>query len=429
MESTATMTGLVHAMVLLRLALPAVTACGTARPQRSAMRGSESEIRFERNSESSGPRSRVYLALKDGREGPVSTADDAIATRAGETPAPGHVALNWTFPKAASTGTTLAHALVSWSPGEPADCLLGGWRIRFPGRHLPEPSLADSGQYAIVDGPEIDPSNPPPLPPAGEAACTGSVGGACCHVPEGNRDAVVEAGRETITLGTDFGSRTPNDCTDWVGEVSAGRAHFGAVLVDEVPNGPSPIADYELHFGAAAIGANGSFDAAGIAVRHPGRTQVIAECFWGAAANIQNGDGGPRLGAGFSSIVVAARDGSRAVIVTPGARMQVAAVEGGPEARCAVDKAWLKTPTATGDKARVGVEIEYRTPGTDASTLFQFGLTTRDAFQPGAQLGDKLEATKRGAPSPGSSRSRTGRSVRSTAPGPPVHRGALLVCG
>ena len=71
----------------------------------------------------------------------------------------------------------MAYALVSWDGDDPADYLMAGWWAEFPGQHLPELSFGDSIQYAIVDGPEIDPSNPPQLPLEGQATYVGQAGG------------------------------------------------------------------------------------------------------------------------------------------------------------------------------------------------------------------------------------------------------------
>ena len=119
----------VEATVPLLLALLALSLAARARGTRDA----EDGIWFERNSEVAGPHLRVFLTLTDGSEASVSTADDAIGTRPGETPIPGHVARDWTFPKDAETGTTFAHALVSWDLANPADYLIAVWRIPFPG--------------------------------------------------------------------------------------------------------------------------------------------------------------------------------------------------------------------------------------------------------------------------------------------------------
>ena len=313
------MTGRVHAMVPLLLALlvmalaMAVAGCATE----TAMEGAEDGISFERNSEFSDPRLRVFLTLRDGSEGSVNTTDDAIGTRPGETPLPGHEARDWTFLKDAEAGTTLAHALVSWDPGNPADYLMAGWWIQFPGQHPPELSLADSVQYVIVDGPEIDPANPPALPPAGEATYTGNAGGVYVYVPEGDQDAaVVDEYLGTITLSANFADRTLSGCIGCIGDLSTRRAHFGVVLGDEVLDAQSRIADYELNLGAVEIDPKGNFETSDITVTHPERTQVFSDGLWGGTfSNIPNGDGEPRLVTGFSSVVFAESDGSEAAIV------------------------------------------------------------------------------------------------------------------
>ena len=136
----------------------------------------EDGIHFERNTEFSGPRLRVFLTLDDDREVSVNTTEDAVATRPGVTPIPGHRARDWTFIKGTDDGTSVAYALVSWDPGGPADYLMAGWWAEFPGQHLANLSFRDSIQYAIVDGPEIDPANPAELPLEGHATYLGHIG-------------------------------------------------------------------------------------------------------------------------------------------------------------------------------------------------------------------------------------------------------------
>ena len=75
----------------------------------------EGAINFVRNTEFSGPRLRVFLTLEDGSEVSVNTTDDAVETRPGVTPIPGHQAQNWTFIKDVEDGTSVAYALVSWA--------------------------------------------------------------------------------------------------------------------------------------------------------------------------------------------------------------------------------------------------------------------------------------------------------------------------
>ena len=100
------MTGRVHTMVSLLLPLLAVSvsACTTNGPAETAMQGDEGEIRHVRNSEFAGPRLRMFLTLKDGSRASVNTADDAVQTRRGVTPVPGHRARDWTFVKDVKAG-------------------------------------------------------------------------------------------------------------------------------------------------------------------------------------------------------------------------------------------------------------------------------------------------------------------------------------
>lgn len=306
------MNGQVEATFPLLLALLAHSLAACAMGTQDAEEG----IRFERNSEFAGPHLRVFLTLLDGSEASVNTADDAIGTRPGETPIPGHEARDWTFLKDAEAGTTFAHALVSWDPANPADYLMAGWWIQFPGQHLPDLSFADTEQYGIVDGPEIDSAHPPELPPAGTATYSGDAGGVYAYVPKGDWDAAaLDEFRGTITLSADFASRTLSGCIGCVGDLSTRRAHFGFILGNEVRDDRSLIADYELHLGAATISPEGTFETDGITVTHPERTQVSSEGFWGGQlSSIPNGDGEPRLVTGFSSVDFAESDGSEASI-------------------------------------------------------------------------------------------------------------------
>ena len=50
---------------------------------------------------------------------------------------------------------------------------MAGWWAQFPGQHPPDLDFSESEQYALVDGPELDPSNPPQLPLEGQATYIG----------------------------------------------------------------------------------------------------------------------------------------------------------------------------------------------------------------------------------------------------------------
>ena len=276
----------------------------------------EGSIDFERNSEFSGPRLRVFLTLEDGREISVNTTDDAVDSQPGVTPIPGHQARDWTFIKDVEEGTSVAYALVSWDGDDPADYLMAGWWAEFPGQHLPELSFRDSIQYAIVDGPEIDPSNPPQLPLEGQATYVGPAGGLYAYTMgsdwgEDEGAYVIDEYEGAITITADFADGTLSGCIGCLGDLVTRRAHFGLFLGDEVRDAQAVAADYELHFGATPINPDGNFENTDVEVRHPERTVTHAEGDWGGTfSSVPDQSGNPRLVAGFSSASIEESDGS-----------------------------------------------------------------------------------------------------------------------
>ncbi len=273
-------------------------------------------ITFERNSEFSGPRLRVFLTLDDGTEVSVNTTDDAVATEPGATPIPGHRARDWTFVKDADIGTSVAYALVSWDPEDPADYLMAGWWAQFPGQHLPDLSFRDSIQYALVDGPEFDLSAPRRLPVEGRATYVGQAGGLYAYVPgsdwgEDEGAYVIDEYEGEIAIAADFAGGTLSGCIGCAGDLVTRRAHFGIFLGDEARDAQAVAADYELRFGVTLINPDGTFEHDDVEVRHPGRAVTHAEGHWGGTlSNLPDRDGNPRLTAGFSSASFEERDGS-----------------------------------------------------------------------------------------------------------------------
>ena len=278
----------------------------------SSMADEERKIRHVRNSAFTGEHLRVFLTLEDGTDLSVNSADDAIQTRPAVTPIPGHRANDWTFVKETGDGTSVAYALVSWDGDDPADYLMAGWWAQFHGQRYPDLSLEDSTQYAIVDGPEIDTSAPPELPPAGQATYAGPAGGLYTYIPGNDPDAqVVDEYEGTITIEADFASATLRGCIGCVGDLVTRHAHFGVFLGDEVRDAQALAAGYELHLGETPLNPNGTFENADVTVRHPERTVTHSEGFWGGAvSNIADRDGNPRLVTGFSSAGFDEADGS-----------------------------------------------------------------------------------------------------------------------
>ena len=196
-------------------------ALGDCAPDR--MVEDDGRIDCERNSEFRGSHLRVFLTPEDGRRASVNTTDDAVDTRPARTPIPGHRARDWTFVKDVEKSTSVVYALTSWDDDNPADYPMVGWRAEFPGQHLPGRSFEGSAQYAIFDGPETDPANPPELPLDGQPTCTGQAGGLYRYVPgTGWGDAEGTPMRDeyegTITLAADFAERALSGCIGCVGD-------------------------------------------------------------------------------------------------------------------------------------------------------------------------------------------------------------------
>ena len=127
---------------------------------------------------------------------------------------PEHQARDWTFIKDVEEGTLIAYALVSWGGDDPADYPKAGWWAEFPDQHLPKLSFRDSVQYAIVDGPELHPSNPPQLPLEGQASYDGQAGGLYVYVPgtdwgENEGARVIDEYEGRIAIMADFARNTP----------------------------------------------------------------------------------------------------------------------------------------------------------------------------------------------------------------------------
>ena len=293
-------------MIVLVLALGACTSDGTD-PE---MAEDDEGIVFERNSEFQGPRLLVFLNLKDGRPVSVDTGEDAVATEAEPSPIPGHRARNWSFVKEESEGTSLVYAVVSWDGDDPADYLMAGWWAYFDGEHPPELTFANLEEYAILDGPELDPAAPPQLPSGGTAGYAGPAGGVYFHVPGATAEQgyfVLDGWEATVNLTADFGAGTVSGCVGCIGDFvtrpAVVRASRGDVAVD--------ISDYEIRFNPRPYGADGTFDEGIAEIRHPSRRIVESEGNWGGSFSSKaDADGNPRLIAGFGGADYEEEDGT-----------------------------------------------------------------------------------------------------------------------
>ena len=114
-------------------------------------------INLYKNTEFDGENLRLFVNLKDGTETSVNTTDHVFDVQPGMTPVPGHQARAWTFLKITDDATSVAHALVSWYPDDPADYLMAGWWAEFPGQK-PLLSFEDPRLelFALIDGSALD---------------------------------------------------------------------------------------------------------------------------------------------------------------------------------------------------------------------------------------------------------------------------------
>ena len=265
----------------------------------------EGSIRHVRNTEFSGPYLRVFLTLDDGTDLSVNSTDDAIETMADETLIPGHEARNWTFLQENEDGTAVVYALVSWDSADPADYLMAGWWAQFHDQDPSAISFENSTQYAIVDGPEIDPDFPPDVPASGQATYAGQAGGLYGYIPgsdfgENAGAHVLDEWEGRMTLTADFTDGTLSGCIGCDGDLVTRRAHFGVFLGDDVLDVRSVAEGYELHLDAASIDEAGNFELDSVQVMHPDREVTYSEGYWGGGlSNLPDAAGNPRLVTGF----------------------------------------------------------------------------------------------------------------------------------
>ena len=179
----------------------------------------------------------------------------------------------------------------------------------------PPLSLADSEQYAIIDGPELDHGIRPQLPTLGTATYSGQAGGLYSYTPHGSAN-VLEEYQATVTLAADFAHRTLKGCVGCVGDIVPVRKHFNYFLGNEVIDREDVAKDYELHLAPAPLREDGMFESTKVTVTHPERTVATSEGFWGGAVSSRrDAVGNPRLAAGFNIVSFGEEDGSEGLFV------------------------------------------------------------------------------------------------------------------
>lgn len=258
------------------------------------------KIEFGRNSSFAGGHLSVFLVLEDGEFRTVHSLTDVFAERQFETPIPGHAGKALTFLKTHEGGTSVAHAALSWDPGDPEDYLMAGWWAEFPGQQPSELSLADSEQYSIVDGPEVSSLSRPQFPAGGSASYVGQAGGLYVYKAD---TRVIDEYEGMINLQVDFADRTIEGCIGCLGDLVTRRAHFSEFLGEDVVDEASFVLNHEIHLGALEFDElRGQFQGAEARVVHPDLEIVRSSGHWGGQLSERPDPNGlPRLVAGFSS--------------------------------------------------------------------------------------------------------------------------------
>ncbi len=267
-------------------------------------------IVFETNAEFNGPRLRVFLTLEDGREVSVNTHDDAISGVAEPSPIPGHHATSWTLSKEVPEGTSLVYALASWNPDNPQDYLMAGWWAEFNGEHPPNLTYQNLEEYSILDGPEFHSEAPAGLLVSGSASYEGPAGGEYYYVPSTTMEPqpfVVDGWEAMASLNADFEAGTISGCVgctgDFVVRTALVPASRGDVHLD--------ISDFEMHLEAHPYDGKPDFDGGAVQIHHPARQITPTEGSWGGSfSRTPDGDGKPRLVAGFAYGDFEENDGS-----------------------------------------------------------------------------------------------------------------------
>ncbi|MCY4440476.1 MAG: hypothetical protein OXE53_09750 [Deltaproteobacteria bacterium] len=231
-------------------------------------------------------------------------------------PMPGSASREWLLVQNHHDGRLYAYAAISWDVEDPADYLAVGWWAHFPlGVSRRNPEEAETGVF--IDGPEIDPSNPPQMPVAGEATYAGSVGGVYRYSYGSGWRELDGASQYTefgavIELRADFADGTIQGCIGCTEDIRVQPGEYLYPIVTWWSRDPvaSPT-DYELRLGPTRFKSDGTFENTDVTVTHPERTVTEATGVWaGQFSNVPDPDGNPRGVVGLSDVAFDEADGS-----------------------------------------------------------------------------------------------------------------------
>ncbi len=261
----------------------------------------------------------VTIPTEDGRTRTLNSIRDFEATYGRFLPRPvqpNHTSREWVLVNNHYDGRVLLYAVVDWDNADATDYLAAGWWLAYPpGVPVWEEEAATRGVF--LDGPELDPANPPDLPLTGTATYVGGMGGLYTYQYgrnwgelAGSSEIAEFAG--TVLLTADFDQNRLTGCMGCVEPIEiAPRTHLFAVIPRDNPDPTALPADYDLHF-EASFGANGAFEDTAVTVMHPDRTITTSAGTWrGQFSNVPDIDGNPRRVVGSTDVPFAEDDGSQ----------------------------------------------------------------------------------------------------------------------
>ena len=261
---------------------------------------------------------RVDVRTPDGRTRTLDTLRNVDGTWGRFLPRPAqpnHASREWLLADNHYDGRVLLYAVVSWDDADPTDYLAAGWWLIYP-PDVPVWEVEEATRGVFLDGPELDPADPPDLPLAGTVSYVGGMGGLYTYNYGRAWGELADSTDVTefqgpVALIADFDRNRLAGCLGCLGpiETDPGR-HLYPILTWRTPDPAASPADYEVYF-EASFGAGGAFEDTAVAVAHPDRTVVSSAGTWrGQFSNVADGDGNPRRVVGSTDVLFAEDDGS-----------------------------------------------------------------------------------------------------------------------
>ena len=228
---------------------------------------------------------------------------------------PGHANREWILVDNHYEGQVFLYALASWHAADPTDYLAAGWWLIYP-PEVPIWQFEAATRGVFVDGPELDPADPPALPIAGTATYVGGMGGLYTYHYGRAWGELAETTEVTefagpVALIADFDRSRLTGCLGCLEPIETAPGRHLSPAVPWGADDPAAVpADYDVHF-AAAIGSGGAFEATAVTVAHPDRAIVNSAGTWqGQFSNVPDVDGNPRRVVGSTDVLFAEDDGS-----------------------------------------------------------------------------------------------------------------------